>query len=255
MPKHTERTRKALPKPKYRHWSKHHKKEELKKACRDKGLKITGNKQQLLQRLEKVRTFARTLRTTRKKKRIQPASLITTTRNTVTPRVMDPLESLNSLDALNTRLFSCLDGEYSRDLIENNMSQCVKAGIAKGHIKVNWRRFPLELDRVIYCGPCVECGMQLQCTLRQALLQPDYGGISFETGSEQAPVQCPQSDIDSCVGNYLTGACTGQLRFDSGEHLNHCRICKGFGVCLKDFRETHCLKCETHHNTSDSDCL
>ncbi|KAH8047582.1 hypothetical protein JL722_13026 [Aureococcus anophagefferens] len=117
-------------------------------------------------------------------------------------------------------------------------SLCLKAGILRGHVVLDEA---LGRDQVLNEGGCCSCGNDLVCTVGDAMDQPDYGGMDYGNGGEEAPVQC-----EDCCGNYLTGMCEGQMRFDSGKFHNHCGRCPDFGVCIHDYRNAHCELCGTH---------
>lgn len=46
---------------------------------------------------------------------------------------------------------------------------------------------------------------------------------------------------------YLTGLCEGNPDLDSGKFHNHCIECDDFGVCIHDYRESHCTHCGEHY--------
>ena len=80
-------------------------------------------------------------------------------------------------------------------------------------------------------------------TLRQLLLQPDYGGNDYEDGLEGATVRCK---CGACAA-YVTGMCAGRFTSDSGKFHNHCMLCPFPGRCLGDYREQHCEECGQHY--------
>ena len=81
-------------------------------------------------------------------------------------------------------------------------------------------------------------------TLRQLLMQPDAAGLDYEDGLQNATVKCA---VEDCAGAaYVTLMCHGSFVADSGKFHNHCRECKGFGKCLRDYRQVHCHGCDEH---------
>ena len=119
-------------------------------------------------------------------------------------------------------------------------SACLRAGMLNGHVPMG---DPATfLDATLYEGGCCCCGKELVCTVRDALHQSDYGGNDYENGGEEGAVQC-----EECCGNYLTGMCSGDMRFDSGKFHNHCTECPAFGQCIGDYREAHCHRCGDHY--------
>jgi hypothetical protein len=120
-------------------------------------------------------------------------------------------------------------------------SACLRAGMLNGHVPMPDDPATF-LDATLYEGGCCYCGKELVCTVRDALHQPDYAGLDYEDGGQEAPVQC-----EDCCGNYLTGICHGVLHFDSGKGHNHCKKCPAFGQCIGDYREAHCHRCGNHY--------
>lgn len=136
--------------------------------------------------------------------------------------------------------------------VENvyNVSNCLKAGILNGSITLKKPEDDSEgkygLDQVLVTGNCLVCGEgDLECTVRDVLYQPDYGGGDYEDGGEEAPFKC--SDDDCGLGIYVTGMCGGSPEFDSGKFHNHCKECPLFGMCIGDYREVHCYNCGDHY--------
>ena len=67
-----------------------------------------------------------------------------------------------------------------------------------GHVVVR------SLDQVLFADSCVKCGKRLECTMRNALYQPPFGGNDMDA-SEDAAVKCVDDDGAYCCGNYATG--------------------------------------------------
>jgi hypothetical protein len=95
---------------------------------------------------------------------------------------------------------------------------------------------------VVLKDSCYACSKPLKATVGQLLYQPDYAGMDYEDGGQRARVQCKCG-----TGNYVTFMCTGEARFDSGKFHHHCSECADFGVCIGDYRNTHCGLCGTHY--------
>jgi len=120
-------------------------------------------------------------------------------------------------------------------------SLCTKAAIMKGHIKITGEAGDLEQSVVEQEG---ECGHTIIATLGDLLKQPDYAGLDYEDGCENATVTCKECDEGR---TYVTSVCEGNPSFDSGKFHNHCHECPGFGQCIGDYREAHCDRCGKHY--------
>jgi len=120
-------------------------------------------------------------------------------------------------------------------------SLCTKAAIMKGHIKITGEAGDLEQEVVEEEG---ECGHTIIATLGDLLKQPDYAGLDYEDGCENATVTCKECDYGR---TYVTSVCEGKPSFDDGKYHNHCRQCPGFGQCIGDYREAHCSRCGKHY--------
>jgi len=120
-------------------------------------------------------------------------------------------------------------------------SLCTKAAIMKGHIKITGEAGDLEQSVFEQEG---ECGHMIIATLGDLLNQPDYAGLDYEDGCENATVTCKECDEGR---TYVTSVCEGNPSFDSGKFHNHCGECPGFGQCIGDYREAHCNRCGKHY--------
>ena len=129
---------------------------------------------------------------------------------------------------------------------------CLKAGMLNGHIPIPAKLLMAKdtrpfLKQVLLQAKCYCCGRKsLKCTVRQALHQSCVG-YDYGDGGEGAAVQCKE-----CAGNYITGLCTGNARFESGKFHNHCEECPDFGICIGDYREAHCDRCGDHFFAGNS---
>jgi len=122
-----------------------------------------------------------------------------------------------------------------------NASFCTKAAIMNGYIKITGVEGDLEQAVVEEEG---ECGHMIIATLGDLLKQPDYAGLDYEDGCENATVACKECDYGR---TYVTSICEGKPSFDCGKFHNHCRLCPGFGQCIGDYREAHCSRCGKHY--------
>jgi len=140
---------------------------------------------------------------------------------------------------------------------EEKVSKCVRAAIQRGYIELKGEDKE-ELNQVIFqCKfPDWTCGHSKDVKLCDVLYQPDYGGDDYEDGSLNATVVCEEPDCkrkkEEDYGHgqgrtYLTNICEGRPSEDSGKFHNHCPECPGFGVCIGDYREAHCHKCNKHY--------
>jgi len=132
----------------------------------------------------------------------------------------------------------------------DHIGHCARAAIYKGFIKLTGD--VSDLDQVLMSGE-LDCGHQCTVTLRNLLRQPDYAGLDYEDGLENATIFCDQNteanDYEECYEGrtYVTRMCNGNPTFDSGKFHNHCVDCKNFGKCIGDYREAHCGMCGKHY--------
>ena len=130
------------------------------------------------------------------------------------------------------------------------VSSCVKAAISNGHIKIVGSA-GLDLKRKIHKGH-LKCGHVCTATLADVLYQPDFVGVEQSTLSSTASVFCSEYLKGSCPDGwaYVTSMCKGKPRFDwTGQLVHHCNKCDSgvFGVCVDDYKSTHCPKCGIHY--------
>eukprot|EP00484_Ammonia_sp_Unknown_P027375 CAMPEP_0197029236 /NCGR_PEP_ID=MMETSP1384-20130603/8739_1 /TAXON_ID=29189 /ORGANISM="Ammonia sp." /LENGTH=290 /DNA_ID=CAMNT_0042458367 /DNA_START=30 /DNA_END=899 /DNA_ORIENTATION=- len=189
----------------------------LKDLCREKGLKVGGNKTTLIARL------------------------------------LDP----NSASAAKKggKGSSRRSAKMVHDMLRKagvekpeSVSDCLKKGIQRGHYTICESEG--GLDQVIHRGTCICCSRKYNVSIRDVLYQSDYGG-DYEDGGEGGAIQC-----EDCCGLYVTRLCEGRPQFDSGKFHNHCTECPGFGQCIGDYREAHCGRCGKHYfqGLSGFDC-
>ena len=136
--------------------------------------------------------------------------------------------------------------------MKTSHGNCVAAAISKRYIKFKGTVAELDAPVIFRKSPlifrdrsCCGCTHDIRPTLRQLLLQPDYGGDDYEDGLHETPVRC---SAKRCPGRcYVTGLCSGRPDDDDGKFHNHCGQCPGHGRCLGDYREAHCDKCGGHY--------
>lgn len=88
-------------------------------------------------------------------------------------------------------------------------SNCLKAAIAKGFVVID-PLAPNPLDVVVASGPCDNCGQIMTATVATLLQQPDYAGMDYEDGCENATVECPH---EGCrFRTYVTRICEGKAQ-------------------------------------------
>eukprot|EP01129_Flabellula_baltica_P016312 TRINITY_DN8628_c0_g1_i1.p1 TRINITY_DN8628_c0_g1~~TRINITY_DN8628_c0_g1_i1.p1 ORF type:complete len:278 (+),score=38.89 TRINITY_DN8628_c0_g1_i1:98-835(+) len=184
---------------------------ELKELCRERNLKVSGNKTQLISYLMNPEAH-------RKGRRGSTAG--------GSGRRMN-LASVNKL------LKAC--GIEDPDMA----SLCLRSAIGKGFVKVTDSD---SLDEVFYRGPCLDCKEEVTVTVRMIMYQTDYPGMDYEDGADSAVIECGECESRM----YLTRMCEGKTEFDSGKYHNHCTSCRGFGKCLGDYRQEHCENCNRH---------
>lgn len=125
---------------------------------------------------------------------------------------------------------------------------CVKAAIYKGFIKVGGS--PDDLEMIVHSEEG-ECGHIINATLGDLLEQPDYAGLDYEDGLQNATVVCTEEGCDpeyeGMGRTYVTNLCNGEPYFTNGKAHNHCTECKIFGECIGDYRNSHCDECGEHY--------
>ena len=123
------------------------------------------------------------------------------------------------------------------------VSCCVKSAMGKGHILLTGDK--ADLEQVIIEGQYE--GDTVKVLLKDVLYQPDYAGMDYEDGCQDATAVCSCCDPDNYPCKcYVTRICEGNPQFDSGKFHNHCTECKCCGKCIDDYREAHCQKCNKH---------
>jgi len=130
------------------------------------------------------------------------------------------------------------------------VSKCVRAAIQRGFIELKGED-KQELKQVI-CKIKFEdgCGHSKDVKLSDVLYQPDYGGNDYEVGLPNATVICKKAECKDDEGcrTFVTDICNGDPAPNCGKFHNHCDECPGFGMCIGDYREQHCKKCQGHYH-------
>ena len=113
-------------------------------------------------------------------------------------------------------------------------SKCVKRAIQRGFIVLDEQDKQCLDDQVLFSGvACDHCGSRLECTLRDLLDQPDFGGDDDDDDDDatasahhrrHGALRCKQCHEHN---GYLTGMCEGRFDIDSGKFHNHCTQCEG----------------------------
>ena len=71
---------------------------------------------------------------------------------------------------------------------------------------------PNPLHQTLVIADCFNCGRSIDCKVEDVLYQPDYAGLDYEDGGQDATLQCGED----CGGIYVTRICLGTPTFDSG---------------------------------------
>jgi len=140
----------------------------------------------------------------------------------------------------------------------SKVSLCLKAAIFNGYVKL--RGNASDLKTVVYSTEAQDfcpCGNTFVATLDNIMYQPDVGGYDQEE-LNLATVRCgcadkcanKDCDVNSLFPSphaiYITNICNGNPSVTTGKFHNHCDECPNFGLCIGDYRESHCLSCHEH---------
>ncbi|XP_055351283.1 uncharacterized protein LOC129597665 isoform X2 [Paramacrobiotus metropolitanus] len=131
--------------------------------------------------------------------------------------------------------------------VENldKVSGCVKAGIARGFIKLETAS---DLDKVIVAKTGnkilpTDCTHKVEATVKMVLHQKDWGGDEYNCIKNEHPVYCGKCG----EGYFVSWICGGEPTLCYSKHMNHCKKCPDLGVCLGCCREDHCDRCGKHY--------
>lgn len=181
--------------------------DQLKDLCRSQGLKVGGNKTQLLMRL--------TGQEPEKEKK--------------------PKAQKSSRKGIETFV------QKMKDLgVKDPCNYCLLVGIKKGFYSLDGDH---PLENVVCKSQCVECSEEFEVKIKDVAEQTCYPGTDYEDGAESATFSCPKCKANQ----YVTRLCEGRPSYDSGKFHNHCTECSGGGKCIGDYREAHCGKCGKHY--------
>jgi len=154
----------------------------------------------------------------------------------------------------NREILACVEVERLLKLMgvnPNRCSRCALAGIMVGAIKITGKKE--ELKQVIFEGSGEVCDCKIPATLGQVLRQGDYGGDQYEEeDSDKAKIHCKPCRRATPEGEgfrhfyFAAQLCRGDPGLNSGKWMNHCRECPDYGVCLGDYRDSHCDECGEH---------
>lgn len=180
---------------------------ELKDMCRERGLRVTGNKNELLERLSSGVNDNNNDASTS-----QPAAKKAKTNTT-------------------TKYTAGNIGKRLEDAGCQWESHCAAKAIVKGYLR--WTGTKEEFDQpamvmmkghtdftpLLASDPAGECKHKWTPTLRQLLSQPDYAGLDYEDGLENATVFCGEcKDKEESEGRcYVTRMCQGDFSSNCGK--------------------------------------
>lgn len=186
---------------------------ELKAACKGRGLRVTGTKRVLVERLE----------------------------NPGAPLAKRAKTGRMSVEQVHAALASLgYDNPWGA-------SACVKKAIQKGHLSLDG-----GLEATAFSTKCEGCRGTVSCTVKELLGQADNPGLDYEDGGFEAAIQCEDDECPGtyvtgfCEGepkadsgkshNHCTecpgfGKCLGDYReaHCSGCNKHYFAGCTGFG--------------------------
>lgn len=207
--------------------------DQLRQMCRQGGIADSGNKEDMV--------FWLTATAAQLKERCAERGLpVSGNKKKLIERLANPdAVRRTSVGRGSGRTLKSVDAQLAGlGLQPELLSACAKAGIARGYLPLHGAE---SLDEVVFESECEECGAPAKATLRQCLQQPDQD-TSYD--EEEAAIICTS---ESCgARRTLSGMCDGRMEMTCGKFHNHCRLCKGFGRCIGDVRNAHCLRCNAH---------
>ena len=98
---------------------------------------------------------------------------------------------LLSVEEVDRRLVAL--GVDAMKLKSYEVSKCVRSAIQKGYIEVKGEDKE-ELNQVVFKGSFDVCGHDIDVKLCDVLYQPDYAGLDYEDGCENATVICQEME-------------------------------------------------------------
>jgi len=228
--------------------------ENLKHKLQERGLIRSGNRQDLLERLEDWI-----------QDRDQPGSVVKVPctklcRKGRRTKTLCPNKRSGRLrrQSGDTTILSCV--EVERLLTEMRVdpfkvSRCILASIQSGTIVVSGRRE--DLEKVIFNGSCLFCPAEIPVKLKDVIYQEDESIGPNGDGPVECP-QCEQKEKDKreadpnyrgeeVVKYFLAGMCNSNWPcLDDGNGHHHCKECPGYGECVGSWTEEHCSGCGNH---------
>ena len=148
-----------------------------------------------------------------------------------------------------------------------NVNPCLLAAVENGFVELSTME---HFGNVLLEGKCYSCKTSIQCTIEQALFQPERGA-DYTTGGASAAVICTYCGL----GNYISQLCLGRpseflvsengcaflgltlssTEFVSGAFHHHCPACVGsFGHCVSALcTSVHCQACHQHYTPTEAD--
>ena len=174
---------------------------ELKNECSKYGLDFSGNKADLLERLQQTK------------------------REEKSRREQDYTES---------QVFAALKSlGYDKP---KDLSFCAMSAIQNGFVLLED-----GLDQVLATWNCMQCNKKVCATLHNCLNQPDYAGLDFEDGNKKGALQCVDCGIGQYVSTMCSGSfevtsgqfhnhcseCSGFGKCLGDYREIHCCLCNG----------------------------
>jgi len=231
---------------------------ELQRALRERGLPISGfDKQVLIDRLEDWILDQEAGPSESPAKKVPCTEICLRGKGSICPN--------RKLGKMTRRwngknMLACLEVERMLNQMgvdPKDCSRCILSAIQFGHIEITGQAE--DLETVVYDGKAEEgfCDHNFTVKLGDVLFQGDFGGNDYmNTESDLAKVICrpckgkeERADFQGHkIGHFyfLTNVCMGAPRLDSGKFHHHCVKCSDYGMCVDDYRETHCDSCGSH---------
>lgn len=231
-------------------------KDKLKEKCRSERQKVSGNKQQLIDRLLDVEEHPTLKREASglvgsNAAKVEKVEKVVDVEEHTSRKRKAPsgLVGGNPEKAVNKLLMEAglTEAECKK------LSKCARLAIHRGHIVFTGKAEELDAQAIIkkkgrekakpLIVKCIiNCRSAIKPTLRDLLNQSDNGGGDDE--GEGAAAKCAGEE---CGGTYVALMCQGIFGSAPGKAIHHCGDCKGLGKCLGDSRELHCLECGHHY--------
>ena len=115
---------------------------------------------------------------------------------------------------------------------------CLMAAIRTGWVRAG------GLDDLLLEASCLTCSRPMAVTVRDVLYQAPFTCSEKEEDDDNyATVRCHYCRR----GFYVTRLCHGTPQLVRGMHHHHCILCPGYGACIGDYRQVHCMTCGHHY--------